>query len=360
MSFKFGLGPSKKGPNPAVKQAGKKPSLAFGDASDDEQPNTSQGASKSKSSKSKISQYGDLSSQKTFRKALDKALEVDPSIYDYDAAYDAMQARNEAKKAEEREKALEGESKYMENLLAAKTVREKDYLRAKESKTQRERVEEGDLFADKEKFVTGAYKKQQEELRIQEAEEKKREAAESKKRGDGGQAKFLRSILDQGERMHSDAMEAAASLDQPKKPAGDEEAKKSESEIARELNAKGANIALTDDGEIADKRQLLSAGLNVMMKPKKSTLNESKVRKLPHLTQQSKSTDHKGSRDRQTRMMETQLEQMLKRQADEEAEELRQKEHAAKSQKTSTDVSSARERYLQRKKAATANEGSLT
>ena len=46
-----------------------------------------------------------------------------------------------------------------------------------------------------------------------------------------------------------------------------------------------------------------------------------------------------------------QLEQLVKRQADEDAEEERRKEHAAKSRKTDEQIVSARERYLQRKKA---------
>ena len=46
------------------------------------------------------------------------------------------------------------------------------------------------------------------------------------------------------------------------------------------------------------------------------------------------------------------MEQLVKRQADDEAEELRKKEHNAKSRKTEGDISSAKERFLARKKAA--------
>ena len=40
---------------------------------------------------------------------------------------------------------------------------------------QRERVAEGDMYQDKEKFVTQAYKDQMEEVRRAEEEEKRRE-----------------------------------------------------------------------------------------------------------------------------------------------------------------------------------------
>ncbi len=50
-----------------------------------------------------------------------------------------------------------------------------DYLRAEEKMIQREREMEGDEFADKEAFVTQAYKDQMAELRRAEEEEKKRE-----------------------------------------------------------------------------------------------------------------------------------------------------------------------------------------
>ena len=45
-------------------------------------------------------------------------------------------------------------------------------------KVQKEREEEGDEFADKEKFVTSAYRKKMEEMQKLDEEEKKKEAME--------------------------------------------------------------------------------------------------------------------------------------------------------------------------------------
>ena len=53
-------------------------------------------------------------------------------------------------------------------------------------------------------------------------------------------------------------------------------------------------------------------------------------------------------------MVAQQIEVAAKRKADEEAEEARKLQHASKSQKTAADISSAKERYLQRKKEAAA------
>lgn len=52
----------------------------------------------------------------------------------------------------------------MDNLLESKKIRERDRLRAQDVKTKRERDQEGNEFADKEEFITPAYKAQQEEL----------------------------------------------------------------------------------------------------------------------------------------------------------------------------------------------------
>jgi coiled-coil domain-containing protein 55 len=63
----------------------------------------------------------------------------------------------------------------MDKLLATAEVRKRDFLIAQEKKFQKEREMEGDEFAGKEKFVTGAYKRQQEEMRKAEEAERLRE-----------------------------------------------------------------------------------------------------------------------------------------------------------------------------------------
>jgi hypothetical protein len=53
-------------------------------------------------------------------------------------------------------------------------------------------------------------------------------------------------------------------------------------------------------------------------------------------------------------MVAQQIEAAAKRKADEEAEEQAKLQHASKSQKTETDIMSAKERYLKRKQEAAA------
>jgi len=60
-------------------------------------------------------------------------------------------------------------------LLKASEVRKREYERQQERIVQKEREKEGDEFADKEVFVTSAYRKKMQEM--QEAEEEERRQA---------------------------------------------------------------------------------------------------------------------------------------------------------------------------------------
>jgi coiled-coil domain-containing protein 55 len=360
MSLKFGLNAKKGSQLPARQNALKKqPALSLDDSDEDSKTGDNgeafdaSGKPVLKSKSKKISQFGDLSSQKTHLKNAQDALEVDASIYDYDAAFDAIHAKDAAKKAAKQAEAAERKAKYMDNLLASADIRKQNLLRAQDKKTQREREAEGDEFADKEKFVTGAYKLQQEEVRKAEAEEKIRQEKEEKKRKELGMAGFYRSIMDDQDKRHQEAIAATAQAEKSGLPAASLEKEKTDIEIAEEAKAKGTDVVLNEDGQIVDKRQLLTAGLNIIKKPKSAgtpTTNAS-IAARP-LVFQGKGSDPKARRERESRMLEAQLEQATKRAADEEAEEQRKLEHAAKSRKTEGEIGSAKERYLARKKAA--------
>lgn len=298
-----------------------------------------------------------LSALRTQRKYVEAATEIDPAIYDYDAAYDALHAKDAARKAGAKVNGAERKPKYMDNLLAAAEVRKRDQLRAKDKQLQREREAEGDEFGDKEKFVTGAYKEQQEEVRRMEEEEKRREEEEARKRRGHGMQGFYRSVLEMDEKKHQEAIAAAADAAKSGPVPVESEApkEKSELDIAREINEKGGKVIINDEGQVADKRQLLAAGLNVAPKPKSSASASSAASRAAGPQQQAyqgRNANQKAMRERQTRMLEAQLEQAAKRAADEEEEERSKLEHAAKSRKTEGDIKSAKERYLQRKREA--------
>ncbi|OAA32909.1 coiled-coil domain-containing protein 55 [Moelleriella libera RCEF 2490] len=298
--------------------------------------------------------FGDLSNSLQSRKNADAATEADSSIYEYDAVYDSLKP----KKAE-REEDAERKPKYMRSLIQAAETRKRDALIATEKKIAREREAEGDEFADKEKFVTEAYKKQQEENRKVEEEEKQREEAEAKKNKGGGMSAFYRKMLDKDEARHSELVKAAEQkLEKGTIAEGEETEEASperkEADLARELNEKGASVAINEDGQVVDKRELLRGGLNVGTKKKEETKRESTHKREPERRNANgvPFARKQAMRERQTRMIEEQLEQTLKRSREAEENQRQEVEHASKSRKTESDISSAKERYLARKRAA--------
>lgn len=299
-----------------------------------------------------ISMYGDLSSSLESRKHQESAEDLDPSIYDYDAVYDSLKPEKKvtAEDAERR-------PKYMKSLLASAAVRKRDAQIAEEKKIAREREAEGEEFADKEKFVTEAYKKQQEENRRTEEEERKKEEEEARKNKGGGMTAFYKDMLNRGDQRHAEVMKAAEERTKagPQPDEAPEEKIKTDADIAKDINAKGGAIALNEDGQVVDKRELLKGGLNLG------------ARKKPEIRKEQRDSERRSDRpstcfmgaggkqamrERQSRMLEAQLEQSLKRTMEQEAEEQEKVERAAKSRKTEGEISSARERYLARKAAA--------
>ena len=296
----------------------------------------------------------DISSIAASEGRVKAAQNVDPTIFDYDSFHDAKSTVTEAKKAAQRQEAIERKPKYINNLLDAAARRKQDQLVAKEKLLQKEREAEGDEFADKEKFVTGAYKEQQVEARkLEEEERKKAEEEKRKKRvGGGGMQGFYRSMMDQNEKLHQEALEAAEKAGKEGTAKDGSSASKDESDAAADLRAKG--VHLNEEGQIIDKRELLSAGLNVGGSGgSKRSAEHLKVSKdKPAASAFAKPAGNvQASRERQTRMMEEQLAERTKRAREEEEAEHVKLEQAAKTQKTDTDKMSARERYLARKAA---------
>lgn len=249
----------------------------------------------------KISQYGDLSAKHTAKKYSKDAQEIDPNVYDYDAVYDSLHAKPPSStSAADAEK----KPKYMSNLIAAAEVRKRDQLRAKEKMLAKEREAEGDKFADKEKFVTGAYKRQQEEMRRLEEEEaqKEKDAEERKRREGGGMKALYKNLLDKDEEKHKEILKAVEEGRGKEDVQNEKEEKpKSETALAKE---KGAFI--NEEGQVVDKRQLLSAGLNAASAPKPKPLPDSIASKNKHPAE--------SAREWETRLFEEQL--LGKRSAD--------------------------------------------
>ena len=69
--------------------------------------------------------------------------------------------------------------KYVPGIMKAAAERQMEYERRQDRKIQKEREAEGDLFGDKEAFVTSSYRKRMEEREKIEAEERRQEQIEA-------------------------------------------------------------------------------------------------------------------------------------------------------------------------------------
>ncbi|XP_030452967.1 uncharacterized protein LOC115674645 [Syzygium oleosum] len=106
-----------------------------------------------------------------------KALEEDPSVFDYDGVYDDMKAKVAQPRALDRE---ERKPKYIEKLLKKAEQRQREQEIVYERKLAKERSTEDHLYADKDKFVTSAYKKKLAEQAKWMEEERLRQIREEK------------------------------------------------------------------------------------------------------------------------------------------------------------------------------------
>ncbi|CAK1539963.1 unnamed protein product [Leptosia nina] len=135
-------------------------------------------------------------SRRQAKKTQEKVALEDPTVYQYDEIYDTIVTQKESKKVKSKE---EKKPKYIENLLKTANKRKIENERRIERQIQKEREQEGEEFADKEVFVTSAYKKKLEELRLEEEKEKYEEYLEkigdvTKQRDLGG---FYRHLYEQ-------------------------------------------------------------------------------------------------------------------------------------------------------------------
>lgn len=105
----------------------------------------------------------------------ERALEEDPTIFQYDEIYSEIHVDTEKKKEEKKKQ----EPKYIKKLLQNAEKRKRENELRIERSVQKEREAEGDMFKDKEKFVTASYRKKLEENKKLEEEEKEEERLEA-------------------------------------------------------------------------------------------------------------------------------------------------------------------------------------
>ncbi|THH33839.1 hypothetical protein EUX98_g256 [Antrodiella citrinella] len=368
MKVSFSLAKAKQ-PNKTVGDA---PSLkrpaAFASLDDDDALNaapTVTDAPKSSANKQLVAQNAGLS--KAAKKRLEEEQKVDATVFEYDEVWDKMQEAKQRQKVVKEVDAKERKPKYIANLLTTAATRRLDHLRAEEKMIQRERESEGDEFADKEAFVTQAYKDQMAELRKAEQEEKEREEKEKKLRGGigSGMSHFYRKLLEESEHQHDATVAATSSkpIIGPQAPTPNltiskpvDFAPKSDLELAQVARDAGKDVELNDDNQIVDKRELLSAGLNLAAPNTRLLgLQTSKTKTDEEPVNAHRAVGTAASRreinERRAREIAKQMEEEQERLVDEnERREEESRSRVVSKRNNDDSIQSAKERYLARKR----------
>ncbi|KAJ4487930.1 coiled-coil domain-containing protein 55-domain containing protein [Lentinula aciculospora] len=351
---------------PAAASTFKQP-VAFSAFNDDEPLDAAPTASSSRQSVSankKLLVQNVLTSKK-LKKQMEEEKKVDSTVYEYDEIWDKMQmAKSQQKEAKEAESSKR-KPKYIHNLLSSAATRKLDHLRAEEKMMQRERELEGDEFADKESFVTQAYKDQMEEVRKAEEEEKKRDELKKKQGGGTGMAHFYRKLLEDSEQSHEATVAATLKpIIGPQGPMPNMTITKppdftpmSDLELARIAREQGKEVELNDDNQIIDKRDLLSGGLNLSgtntrnLKMGFSNKFETNTENVQVHRAVGTAASRREINERRQREIERQLEGEQERaQKEREREEYEMSQRIIAKRNNDEDVESARARYLERKR----------
>ncbi|SNX84420.1 uncharacterized protein MEPE_03129 [Melanopsichium pennsylvanicum] len=371
------------GLKPARTKADVKPqltnsALTFGDESDDEDAELTQETFTDGSKhKARHANFHGLALAKAGapatrneKKKQQEAEQLDASIFDYDGVYDTIKnAERKVKQAK-----LAGDAckkpKYVEGILESAEQRKRDRLRAEARTIQKQRQAEGDEFRDKEAFVTNAYKVQQDELAKAEEEQDMDEAKQ--RASNKGMGTFYRDMLNETNAARDAAIAAslttkpsAASVSRSNEgeQGAEEFRERSDADLAREAREKGLEIELNDDNQIVDKRSLLSKGLNIVSKRRKTDdLNKSsrseqdsheskRQRDRRRQDEYEARMNRDAARSRQSALIEEQmLEIERKRALEEEEAKQREKSNIDAKRNDSEAISQAKQRYMERKK----------
>ena len=127
------------------------------------------------------------------------ALKEDANAFEYDAVFDDMERSRGHKAKELANERVERKSRYIEDLMAKANARKKENDASYERRLLKERLKEDHLYADKDKFVTAAYRAKLKEDAKWLAEEKARDAKEEEedvtRRGASAMTAFYSNVL---------------------------------------------------------------------------------------------------------------------------------------------------------------------
>jgi coiled-coil domain-containing protein 55 len=138
-----------------------------------------------------------------------EALKEDANAFEYDAVFDDIAKSRGAKAKELASERVERQSRYIGDLIAKAEARKKEDDASYERRLLKERLKEDHLFADKDKFVTAAYRAKLQEDAKWLAEDKARDAVEEEedvtKRGAGAMTSFYSNLMHRNSAMGGDA-----------------------------------------------------------------------------------------------------------------------------------------------------------
>ena len=189
--LKYGLNPAAKASSSKNK---KKPKLvnlfANDESSDDEENDDNRNGTMSEAERAKKRHNEEIKRQQEAAQAkgdaeakeiYEKALKEDPNVFAYDDALTDIQKGREATLREKDGEKIERKSRYIAQLKEAADFRKREQDVTYERRLMKEREKEDELYGDKEKFITSAYRKKLEEDEKWKKEELEREQREKER-----------------------------------------------------------------------------------------------------------------------------------------------------------------------------------
>ena len=169
--LKYGLNPAAKASSSKNKKKPKLVNLFANDESSDEE-NDNRNGTMSEAERAKKRHNEEIKRQQEAAQAkgdaeakeiYEKALKEDPNVFAYDDALTDIKKGREATLREKDGEKIERKSRYIAQLKEAADFRKREQDVTYERRLMKEREKEDELYGDKEKFITSAYRKKLEE-----------------------------------------------------------------------------------------------------------------------------------------------------------------------------------------------------
>ena len=188
--LKYGLNPAAKASSSKNKKKPKLVNLFANDESSDEENDDNRNGTMSEAERAKKRHNEEIKRQQEAAQAkgdaeakeiYEKALKEDPNVFAYDDALTDIEKGREATLREKDGEKIERKSRYIAQLKEAADFRKREQDVTYERRLMKEREKEDELYGDKEKFITSAYRKKLEEDEKWKKEELEREQREKER-----------------------------------------------------------------------------------------------------------------------------------------------------------------------------------